>query len=124
MAGFLAGVLDEGGASIHRFRFGRDLAEQVGGAHMDAAVAADVQFISAVDAHDTEILDRRLGAVARAARHRDLELVRHPAAPAHPFDLDAEPGRILRAETAPRSEERRVGKACVSTGRSRWSPEP
>src|SRR3546814_18665056 len=24
----------------------------------------------------------------------------------------------------PRSEERRVGKGCVSTGRSRWSPEP
>src|SRR3546814_13085869 len=23
-----------------------------------------------------------------------------------------------------RSEERRVGKECVSTGRSRWSPEP
>src|SRR3546814_12951823 len=25
-------------------------------------------------------------------------------------------------ETPPRSEERRVGKACVSTCRSRWSP--
>src|SRR3546814_17835933 len=24
----------------------------------------------------------------------------------------------------PRSEERRVGKECVSTGRSRWSPYP
>src|SRR3546814_9046965 len=24
----------------------------------------------------------------------------------------------------PRSEERRGGKACVSTGRSRWSPDP
>src|SRR3546814_4667004 len=101
MAGFLAGVLDEGGASIHRFRFGRDLAEEVGRANMDAAVAADVQFISAVDAHDTEILDRRLGAVSRAARHRDLELVRHPAAPSHPFDLAAEPGRILLSATAP-----------------------
>src|SRR3546814_18396165 len=32
---------------------------------------------------------------------------------------------VLRADAAidgPRSEERRVGKECVSTGRSRWSP--
>src|SRR3546814_5461103 len=27
-----------------------------------------------------------------------------------------------RADAQPRSEERRVGKACVSTCRSRWSP--
>src|SRR3546814_9808786 len=27
-------------------------------------------------------------------------------------------------KTASRSEERRVGKECVSTGRSRWSPSP
>src|SRR3546814_17668591 len=60
-----------------------------------------MQLVPAVDADDAEILDRRLGAVAWAARHRDLELVRHPAAPAHPFDLDPEPGRILRAEAAP-----------------------
>src|SRR3546814_14859212 len=32
---------------------------------------------------------------------RDLELVRHPAAPAHLLQLDAEAGRILRAEAAP-----------------------
>src|SRR3546814_11817102 len=30
--------------------------------------------------------------------------------------------RPLKAGTAARSEERRVGKACVSTCRSRWSP--
>src|SRR3546814_20268988 len=29
----------------------------------------------------------------------------------------------LQAKNLPSSEERRVGKACVSTGRSRWSPE-
>src|SRR3546814_18897382 len=29
---------------------------------------------------------------------------------------------VARAETAVRSEERRVGKGCVSTCRSRWSP--
>src|SRR3546814_16401742 len=31
-------------------------------------------------------------------------------------------GRALDASAATRSEERRVGKACVSTCRSRWSP--
>src|SRR3546814_12218711 len=31
-------------------------------------------------------------------------------------------GRRQRATRAPRSEERRVGKECVSTCRSRWSP--
>src|SRR3546814_14856938 len=34
-------------------------------------------------------------------------------------DLDRDPPDIARAL---RSEERRVGKECVSTGRSRWSP--
>src|SRR3546814_12071572 len=29
---------------------------------------------------------------------------------------------VATAELPPRSEERRVGKACVSTCRSRWSP--
>ncbi len=57
------------------------------------AIAADMQLVAAVDADDAEVLDRRLGAVARTARHGDLELVRHPAAPAHPLDLDPEPGR-------------------------------
>src|SRR3546814_11073657 len=40
-------------------------------------------------------------------------------------DLDgARGGRIglLKAQQVARSEERRVGKECVSTGRSRWSP--
>src|SRR3546814_3711857 len=32
------------------------------------------------------------------------------------------PGARLRARRLPRSEERRVGKECASTCRSRWSP--
>src|SRR3546814_20468839 len=31
--------------------------------------------------------------------------------------------REAHAIANPRSEERRVGKGCVSTGRSRWSPD-
>src|SRR3546814_12733048 len=101
IARVLAVELDEGGAIIHRLRLGRDLAEKVGGADVDAAVAADMQLVPAVDADDAEILDRRLGPVAWTARYLHLELVRHPAAPPHPFDLDREPGRSLRADAAP-----------------------
>src|SRR3546814_19654343 len=32
--------------------------------------------------------------------------------------------RVLAQDTERRSEERRVGKECVSTSRSRWSPYP
>src|SRR3546814_12968311 len=35
---------------------------------------------------------------------------------------DADPARHVTAVPAVRSEERRVGKECVSTCRSRWSP--
>src|SRR3546814_7756544 len=80
--------LDEGGAIIHRLLLGLDLAEQVRHADLDAAIAADVQFTTGIDADDAKVLDRRFGAVPRAAADRDLELVRHPAAPAHLLQLD------------------------------------
>src|SRR3546814_17405738 len=35
-----------------------------------------------------------------------------------------QPHQFGRARRAPRSEERRVGKECVSTCRSRWVPDP
>src|SRR3546814_14999371 len=34
------------------------------------------------------------------------------------------PAQFLSRHYRPRSEERRVGKECVSPGRSRWSPYP
>src|SRR3546814_17688612 len=38
--------------------------------------------------------------------------------------LRREAGHWIEMETKPfRSEERRVGQECVSTGRSRWSPD-
>src|SRR3546814_12812645 len=43
------------------------------------------------------------------------------------FGLSIQPARLaeVRNERRPnRSEERRVGKECVSTCRSRWSPSP
>src|SRR3546814_16734766 len=50
-----------------------------------------------------------------------------PAARGHgrirPIDGAGRDGGLPRADAAVwRSEERRVGKECVSTGRSRWSP--
>src|SRR3546814_9742259 len=33
-------------------------------------------------------------------------------------------GKVIGQDMTNRSEERRVGKECVSTGRSRWSPSP
>ena len=68
---------------------------------MNAAIAADMQFITAIDADDAEVLDGRLGTIARAAADGDLEFMRHPAAPGGVLDLHAQPGGILSAEAAP-----------------------
>src|SRR3546814_18450588 len=57
-----------------------------------------------------EILEHQANALAirrNAAVLQDRQIL------AHHHDLTA---------TGPRSEERRVGQECVSTGRSRWSP--
>ena len=131
IAGFLAVELDEGGAIIHRLLLGRDLAQQVGGPDMDAAIAADMQFVATVDADHAEILDRRLRAVAGAARRRDLELVGHPRAPGHMLDLDAKAGGILGAETAPfgphaglhRAQRLAIGMARHHAGRIEIGPD-
>src|SRR3546814_11816684 len=39
-----------------------------------------------------------------------------------PFDASCQPKNIILRKAGHRSEERRVGKECVSTCRSRWSP--
>src|SRR3546814_12083051 len=50
----------------------------------------------------------------------DISTIRMPAqGPTIEEDLDRV---ILKSVNGSRSEERRVGKECVSTGRSRWSP--
>src|SRR5687768_313055 len=98
---FFAVELQVRAAILDDFLFGRDLAQEIRRANLDAAVAADVQLVARVDAHDAEVLDRRFGAVARAARDRELDLVRVPRAPSHALELDAEPRRILSAEAAP-----------------------
>src|SRR3546814_17629616 len=72
---FFAVELNEGSAIIHRLLLVAYLAEQVGGADVDAAIAAHVEIITAVDADDAPVLDPRLGAIAREARHRAIDLI-------------------------------------------------
>src|SRR3546814_20037509 len=58
-----------------------------------------------------------------ALRHRDADHIGMPRRDiADQFALLDMPARQVRGRR--RSEERRVGKACVSTCRSRWSPYP
>src|SRR3546814_4014927 len=61
----------------------------------------------------------RSGALERAFRHqlRDLEFLHPDRNVCGHFERDE-----MLADFGDRSEERRVGKECVSTCRSRWSP--
>src|SRR3546814_20638836 len=69
---------------------------------------AKVPQVSVTDS-DRKSVYARLGNVLRAAGVADLV----------GEDLRLDPARLGQVE---RSEERRVGKECVSTCRSRWSP--
>src|SRR3546814_2016598 len=63
--------------------------------------------------------------VAMLAHQRDLQALARPrlAVAAHEGELEACTGVAVGAvRVVERSEERRVGKECVSTCRSRWSP--
>ena len=53
-----------------------DRGEQVALAHGRAGGAADADLPAALDGDEADVLDVRLGAVARAAGHRRLDLVR------------------------------------------------
>ena len=64
----LAIELQEGAGIFQHLLFGRDPHQGIGDAHLDAAIAADKDVITGLDADDAEILDRRFGAVARTAR--------------------------------------------------------
>src|SRR3546814_8780944 len=57
--------------------------------------------------------------VAQAVQRQDLMHLRQPHLPGHAGILDRGVGR---GPGSARSEERRVGKECVSTCRSLWSP--
>src|SRR5690606_12754619 len=67
---------------------------------LDPAVAADVQLPARIDRDDAHVLDPGLGAVARATRHRQLDLVRAPHVGQHRFQVDAHLRAVLGAEAA------------------------
>src|SRR5208337_191638 len=86
---------------FERLLLGLDVAEEVRRAHMQSSRARNVDVVTAVDADDADVLDGRFGAIARTAGDGELHFGRCPGAAKQPFELDAEAGRILRAETAP-----------------------
>src|SRR3546814_18678186 len=65
------------------------------------------------------------GIVVAIAKVEDVDPFqqhRHALQPLAEFGCEESDHRRLRPRLAGRSEARRVGKECVSTGRSRWSP--
>src|SRR3546814_13292783 len=84
-----------------------------------------------IDVYAREVVMARVGHLFRRKQHeveRITRILRSCFDPAQV--LSPEPGRIKQiiligpyARRSWRSEERRVGKECVSTCRSRWSPD-
>src|SRR3546814_17570053 len=108
-----------------------DLVEGAGeldAAGLAAAAGVDLRL------DDPEVAADRLGGVdrflrrARDAPGRDCnavigkQLLRLVFVEIHVGSVRGKTGRPLAGPRAARSEERRVGKECVSTCRSRWSP--
>src|SRR3546814_13134140 len=80
--------------------------------HSEIDRGVDVQgFAAFVDQH-VELRQRPVGEIARAVLPAFLR----------ELDIGGLGGVGLRLGDDVRSEERRVGKECVSTCRSRWSP--
>src|SRR3546814_20835773 len=87
--------------------------------HLDDRDAADrLRRIRDFDRHHQfTLVCRDLSEIATYARvdNRQFRLLKQLTPGPYTFILDA-------TKKLPRSEERRVGKACVSRCRSRWSP--
>ena len=101
IARLLAIKLRQGGNHLDALILGRNLGEQLRALDMQPRRPGIDDLIARIDADHADILARRLGAIARTAAHRQLDLRRRPRAPEKLLQLDPEPGRILRAEPAP-----------------------
>src|SRR2546425_2426375 len=75
--------------------------EQLGVPRLHAAVAADVEVPALLGGDDADVLALRLGAFARAAGHRHLDLVRRAQAAVAVLDVDRHRHRVLHAVAAP-----------------------
>jgi hypothetical protein len=60
-------------------------------ARLHAAVAGDVEVPAALGGDDADVLALRLGALTRAAGHRELDLVRRAQALVAILEIDREP---------------------------------
>src|SRR3546814_12317818 len=67
---------------------------------------------------DFTVFGGALGEVFAEKIHKVMDLATKVGAPL----IGLNDGAGARIQEGPRSEERRVGKECVSTCRSRWSP--
>src|SRR3546814_15411316 len=81
------------------------------------ALAPEADFVTAQGVFITTSEDRSADLVELAPRDRNLALIADAGEVARGAD------RIIPA-IAVRSEERRAGKECVSTFRSRWTQDP
>jgi hypothetical protein len=76
------------------------LGEELRALDVQARRAGERDLIAEINAHDADVLAGRLGAIVWATRYRHLDFVWRPSAPEEFFELHAEPGRVLGAETA------------------------
>src|SRR5690606_5551122 len=93
-------LLQEGAGVFLRFLGRADLAQELRDLGSDPAVAADVDLPSRIQRDDAHVLDPAFGAVARAAGHGELDLVRAPHVGQHGFQVDAHLRAVLGAEAA------------------------
>src|SRR3546814_8105869 len=77
--------------------------------------SSDLPFGAGIDRND---VPARGGKLHRLAAGRGAEVEHRPAFAGAQQSCGQAGGQILH-----RSEERRVGTECVSTGRSRWAPQ-
>src|SRR6185503_11161041 len=75
--------------------------QQVRVPRLHAAVATDVEIPTALGGDDADVLALGLGAFARAAGHRELDLVRRAQTLVAILQVDGEAHRILHAVAAP-----------------------
>src|SRR3546814_12831437 len=74
--------------------------------------------------HDADGLVSRINSLAARMRAKRVPVIFIQHCGPEGDDLHpSQPGHALHNNLAVRSEERRVGKECVSTGRCRWSPK-
>src|SRR6185369_17212690 len=107
----LAIQLQEGVAVLQHLGRGLELAEELRDLGLDAAIAGDVDFPARVDADDADVLDTRFGAIAWAARDRELDFVGRVHAPEGALEVLAHLSAVLRAEAAPLAAHARLHRA-------------